>query len=125
MCLAVTPLLPFLPFLTSGLVPPPAAPAAPQAPPQQPVQQPQQAQQGQQTQENPNDIQSVEEFMSQFGRIYSSPAEQAFRQGVFTQNLGIINVSFRGSSAYLCLSDHHFLFRLTTPCSLPGPRPTS
>ena len=102
MCLAVTPVLPFLPFLTGGLIPPPGAVSAPQAPPQQGAQQGQQSQQNQQNQqndqnqseENPNDIQSMEDFANRFGRTYSSAAEQAFRESVFTQNLGIINVSF-------------------------------
>ena len=94
MCLAVAPILPFLPFLTGGLTPPPGAP---QSPPQQgqQSQQNQENDQNQQSEENPNDIQSLEEFVRKFGRTYSSAAEEAFRQGVFTQNLGIINVSFK------------------------------
>lgn len=107
MCLAVTPILPFIPFLTGGLIPPPGAVSAPQSPPQQGPQQGQQSQQNQQnnqnqendqnqqSEENLNDIQSMEDFASRFGRTYSSAAEQVFRQGVFTQNLGIINVSFK------------------------------
>ena len=96
MCLAVAPILPFLPFLTGGLIPPPGAP---QSLPQQ-GQQSQQNQENQendenqQSEENLNDIQSLEDFASRFGRTYSSAAEEAFRQSVFTQNLGIINVSF-------------------------------
>ena len=84
MCLVVTPILPFLPFLTGGLIPTPGVVSAPQSTPQE----------GPQQEENPNDIQSFEDFVTRFGRAYSSAAEEAFRQGVFTQNLGIINVSF-------------------------------
>ena len=48
----------------------------------------------QDTGQNPtNDIQSLEEFMELTGTTYSSPAEQAMRLEIFTQNLGIINVS--------------------------------
>ena len=65
--------------------------SAPQPPPQQGTQQ------GQQTRENPNVIQNFEDFMSQFGKIYSSAAEQSFRQNIFTQNLNIINVGLKYS----------------------------
>ena len=100
MCLAVTPILPFLPLLTGGLIPPPGAVSAPQPSPQQATQQGQQSQQNQQndqnqqSEDNPNDIQNMEDFVTRFGRTYSSAAEQAFRQGLFTQNLNLINVSF-------------------------------
>lgn len=95
MCLVLTPLVPFIPFLTGGLLSPPG----PVSPPQQG------AQQNQPTVENPNDIQSFEDFMSQFGRTYSSSAEQAYRQDVFLLNLAIINVSFK---PYLLFLTFHF-----------------
>ena len=120
MCLVLAPIIPFIPLLTGGAV------SAPQSPPQQQIQQNQQNQpndQNQQTEENPNDIENIEDFMSRFGRTYTSPAEQLFRQGVFTQNLGIINVSFK---RFLKPElSHHVLFRLTTLCSLLVPRLTS
>ena len=48
----------------------------------------------QETGQNPtNEIQSIEEFMELTGTTYSSPAEQAMRLEIFTQNLGLINVS--------------------------------
>ena len=125
MCLAVTPLLPFLPLLTGGLIPPPGGVSAPQSLPQQ-GQQSQQNQQNDQNEQNdqndqdnqddqneqnqqsveiPDDIQSIEQFVDKFPRSYSSLAEQTFRQGVFSQNLAIINVSFTDprSNVYLLL----------------------
>ena len=111
MCLAVTPILPFLPLLTGGLIPPPGAVSAPQPSPQQATQQGQQSQQNQQNQQNdqnqqsednPNDIQNMEDFVTRFGRTYSSAAEQAFRQGLFTQNLNLINVSSKHSPSLAC-----------------------
>ena len=63
--------------------------------PQPGGQQTQSIDQNLQTAENPNDIQSFEVFMSRFGKIYSSSDEQSFRQDIFIQNLGIINVSFK------------------------------
>ena len=112
MCLVLAPIIPFIPLLTGGAV------SAPQSPPQQQIQQNQQNQpndQNQQTEENPNDIENIEDFMSRFGRTYASPAEQLFRQGVFTQNLGIINVSFKRFLELDCISScslqaHNALF---------------
>ena len=104
MCLAVVPILPFIPFLTGGfLTSPGAVSTAPQPPPQQgdpqgqQPQQNQQTEQSQQTGEDLNDIQNIEDFMSRFGRSYSSPGELAFRRGVFTQNLNLVNVRFKHS----------------------------
>ena len=115
MCLVLAPIIPFIPLLTGGAV------SAPQSPP--PQSPPQPDDQIQQTEENPDDIENIEDFMSRFGRTYTSPAEQLFRQGVFTQNLGIINVSFK---RFLKPElSHHVLFRLTTLCSLLVPRLTS
>ena len=107
MCLVLAPIIPFIPLLTGGAV------SAPQSPP--PQSPPQPDDQIQQTEENPDDIENIEDFMSRFGRTYTSPAEQLFRQGVFTQNLGIINVSFKRFlkpelSHHVLLQAHNALF---------------
>ena len=94
MCLLATPVVAILSVIgTFSGTPAADAQVVPQPPPQQqlPPQQPPPQQTTQQTLEELNPTQDFNTFQNSYQKVYSSLAEQQFRQTVFLQSLQIVN----------------------------------